>query len=460
MTTRLGRRLVGLAEHARLPGRTVRLRLTLLYGGLFLVSGAALLAITNALERHATGSPLIYTGPHGAVVGSTAPSGSITRLPNPPVPGNRANVHQGLGGLTPQKLQAQAHQLLAEALYQQSVALHQLLIQSAIALAIMAVISIALGWIVAGRVLRPLRTISTAARRISATSLGERLAMGGPNDELRELADTFDGLLGRLEASFRSQRQFVANASHELRTPLARQRTLIQVALADPGATTESLRTAHERVLAAGAQQERLIEALLTLTRGHAGLDKREPFDLAAVTGQVLLTRRAEAKRRGLDLHTALSPAPAAGNPRLVERLVANLVDNALRYNVAGGRVDVRTAARNQNAILSVANTGPVIPATAVARLFQPFQRFGADRTGRGEGLGLGLSIVQAIADAHDATLTARPQPGGGLRIDGSFPAPAARGDGMPAPPMLPRANGPLSQAPAPSPTHGAPQRS
>jgi len=291
----------------------------------------------------------------------------------------------------------------------------------------MAVVSAVLGWIVAGRVLRPLRTITATARDISVTDLHERLVLDGPNDELKELGDTFDGLLERLEASFRAQRQFVANASHELRTPLARQRTLAQVALADPDASIESLRMAHERVLTAGAQQERLIEALLTLARGQTGLERREPFDLATVTGQVLQTR-SDADHQSVEVHEELAPAPVLGDARLVERLVANLVDNAIRYNVPHGSVHVTTQTRSGQAVVSVANTGPVVPPTAVERLFQPFQRLGADRTSRGDGIGLGLSIVQAIADAHGATVTARPQPEGGLDIEVSFPG---MGDGV-----------------------------
>jgi signal transduction histidine kinase len=267
-----------------------------------------------------------------------------------------------------------------------------------------------------------------AAREVSADRLGDRLALSGPRDELRELGDTFDALLARLEASFRAQRQFIANASHELRTPLARQRVISQVALADPGATIETLRTAHERVLAAGVQQQQLIEALLTLARGQAGLDKPEPFDLAAVTRQVLVARQTDAKTRNVALQTALDRAPTAGSPPLAEQLAANLVDNALRYNVPGGRVDISTGMRNSRAVLSVLNTGPAVPAAALDRLFQPFQRLAADRTSRGEGLGLGLglSIVQAIADAHSASITARPQPAGGLLVEVTFPMASA----------------------------------
>jgi len=194
------------------------------------------------------------------------------------------------------------------------------------------------------------------------------------------------------------------------------------VALADPDATAHTLRAAHERVLAAGAQQEQLIEALLTLARGQAGLGTREPFNLAEIAGQVLRARRPEAELRGLEMHAALTAAPAAGDPRLAERLAANLVDNALNYNLSHGHVDVTTGTRNGQATLTVVNSGPAVPAAEVDRLLQPFQRHGADRTGHRKGLGLGLSIVQAIATAHGATLAIHPGPGGGLRVEVTFP--------------------------------------
>ena len=369
--------------------RTVRLRLTLWYGGLFLLCGTALLAITYGLVVQA------LTGNSARNALCQAPRSGCSTV--------------GLG------------QARAIALQEHAAVLHELLTRSAIALAITAALSLGLGWFIAGRVLRPLRTITATARGISAASLGERLALGGPRDELRELGDTFDALLARLEASFTAQRQFIANASHELRTPLARQRVISQVALADPGATTETLRAAHERVLASGAQQEQLIEALLTLARGQAGLDQQETLDLAALTRQVLAARRSEAEQRNLALHADLRPARAAGSPRLAERLAANLVDNALRHNVPGGRIEVTTSTRNSRAVLCVASTGIRIPAEAADRLFQPFQRLGPDRTNRGEGTGLGLSIVRAIADAHGASITARPQPAGGMLVEVTF---------------------------------------
>jgi signal transduction histidine kinase len=446
---RLGDRLIHLAARPHLPRRTIRLRLTLLYGGLFLASGAALLAITYVLVVHAT-KGFVFNGENGSV-------GFVQESPKPGSKPGKLELHTSgrPGGprLTPQQA-AQARQLEAQAKHQHASELHQLTTQSGIALGGMAVLSIALGWLVAGRALRPLRTITTAAREVSAANLHERLALAGPDDELRELGDTFDALLERLEASFQSQRRFVANASHELRTPLARQRALVQVALADPGATIQSLRSAHERVLASEEQLERLIEALLTLSRGQAGLNRREGFDLADVTDQVLLPRRSEAATRGLELHDALSPASAAGDARLVERLVANLVDNAVRYNVPDGRVEVATKTEAGHAVLSVVNTGPAVPVTAVDQLLRPFQRLAPDRTMNREGVGLGLSIVQAIATAHDAALTLRPQPEGGLHVEVSFPAQSHRQESQ-VRSTISRSSGAGTKAPA-----GAPKAS
>ncbi|MPZ71213.1 MAG: HAMP domain-containing protein, partial [Actinobacteria bacterium] len=382
MSMGLGDRLTRLAVRPHLPRRTLRLRLTALYGALFLASGAGLLAVTYVLVSHATGGCYSSEGPNGARV--TVCRSQESSIGRPPTEEASTQETGGPEGSTPPQAEDQARLLEKQAVAQRDAQLHQLLVQSGIALGAMAIVSIVLGWIVAGRVLRPLRTITTAARRISATSLHQRLALAGSDDELKELGDTFDNLLARLERSFDAQRRFVANASHELRTPLARQRAVAQVALADPDATVDSLRAAYERVLASGAQQERLIEALLTLARGQAGLGRRDLFDLANMTGEVLHARRGEAKRQGLDLRETLTPAPAAGDPRLVERLIANLVDNAIYYNLPDGHIDVVTGMRDERAVLSVANSGVVVPATEVDRLFQPFQRLGTDRTGHG----------------------------------------------------------------------------
>jgi signal transduction histidine kinase len=389
----------------RLPKRSVRLRLTLLYGTLFLASGAALLAINYVLvERQYTSNFFVSTATPDAglgVVDGTTVQGPI---PSP------------FGGVITKQ------QIVAAAQNTSTAALHQLLYQSGIALAIMAVASIWLGWLIAGRALSPLRTITNAARDISASNLHRRLALEGPDDEVRQLANTFDDLLGRLEASFDAQRQFVANASHELRTPLTLERTLVEVALADPDATIDTLRATCERVLGVGEQQERLIEALLTLSRSQRGLDSREPFDLAVIAAEILETREPDATTRGLHVETSLDPAPASGDQRLGERLVANLVDNAARHNIPGGRIDVATTTKAGRALLTIVNTGPVLDPDDLERLSRPFQRVSADRNGDGDGLGLGLSIVHAIAAAHGAAIATRARPNGGLEIAVTFP--------------------------------------
>ncbi|GAB3900316.1 HAMP domain-containing sensor histidine kinase [Kibdelosporangium lantanae] len=396
------------ADRVRAKRRTVRMRLTLVYSGFFLISASALLALTYLLVSNATQGALSYRGDNGI-------AGSIDELPQPKASGEQPQ-------LTPTQVDDQQLQLLRDrAIQQRSDNMHQLLVQAGIALVIMVLVSVVLGWITAGRILRPLRTITLTARRISATDLHRRLALDGPDDELKQLGDTFDELLGRLEAAFQAQRLFVANASHEMRTPLARQRVLSQVALADPNATVSTLRAAHQRVVAAGAQQERLIAALLTLARSHTGIETREPFDLADLVEQALVTRRSEAGTRGLTLRADLGSARTVGDPRLAERLVANLIDNALRHNVADGTVEIGTGVVDGSPELSVGNTGPEVPAGDIEELLQPFRRRTSDRSGKKDkdtdGFGLGLSIVQAIVRAHDAALDVQPRPGGGLTI-------------------------------------------
>ncbi|MGA2529469.1 MAG: HAMP domain-containing sensor histidine kinase [Acidimicrobiales bacterium] len=413
---KLSDRITRFADRRHLPRRSIRLRLTAIYGGLFLVSGAALLVVTYVLVRNATGGGSCRTGTHGSIVCDiTGSHGSISFGDFWIGPAATSK------GITPRQVNTSIGQLGNLVRSENANDLHQLLFYSGLALVIMVALSVILGWLIAGRVLRPLRTITTTARTISATNLYQRIALDGPNDELKELGDTFDDLLTRLETFVQAQHQFVANASHELRSPLALQRTLIQVALSDPDADAESLRAAHERVLASGARQERLLEALLTLARGQTGFDRRAPFDLATVTEQVLLARRPEALLRGVEINCALAPAPMAGDPRLVERLVVNLVDNALRYNIDHGEVAVITDTHDGYTCLSVVNTGPIVPLEEVKRLVQPFQRSGSDRTGHGEGFGLGLSIVQAITEAHGASLAIDPQAAGGLAVAVTF---------------------------------------
>ena len=308
---------------------------------------------------------------------------------------------------------------------QQIADLHQLEIESAIALAIMAIISALLGWYIAGRVLRPLRTITATAQEISEANLHRRLDLPGPRDELRTLADTIDNLLARLESAFEAQRRFVANASHELRTPLTAVRALLEMVISDPRATVQTFRETCREALEESEQQEQLIDALLALAQGQRGLDHREPTDLATVTDDAIKGIASEADQRHLHVDVTLEPATVFGDRRLIARLVSNLLQNAVHYNVPGGDVHVHVGALDGRASLTIANTGPNVPPDAVERLLQPFQRLTADRLGHREGFGLGLSIVAAIAAAHDARLDVRPGEHGGLHAQVTFPAAA-----------------------------------
>ena len=301
--------------------------------------------------------------------------------------------------------------------------LHQLVIWSGIALAIMAIIAAGLGWIVAGRALRPLRTITTTTREISAKNLHRRLALEGPEDELKDLGDTIDALLARLDGSFQAQRAFVANASHELRTPLALSRAMLSFALADPELTLDSLKATCEDVLVAGTDHDQLIEALLTLAQSQQDLEHHETFDLAEIARDVVHTHQHQATDQQITIDATLSAAPVCGDPRLARTLLTNLLENALRYNVPHGRVNITLNSPGQHTILTINNTGPHVPADQIDRLRQPFRRLTPDRGNNDDGHGLGLSIVAAIASAHDATLNIKPRPDGGLHVTIEFPA-------------------------------------
>jgi signal transduction histidine kinase len=415
----------------RLPRRTIRLRLTAIYAVLFLLSGAGLLAITYVLVENHVAKPVMVKASGRAVPGGVGQVIGGAGGPDPVGTAGPTFCSAVSTGPVPSPAQlgqcadyfrVQTATLQRQVAAQRNDYLNTLLIGSGIALAVMTLAALGLGWVVSGRVLSPLRTITRAARNISASNLHERLALSRPDDELKELGDTVDGLLARLEGSFAAQRQFVANASHELRTPLARQRTLVEVALGDPGRTVASLEAACQRVLAAGQQQERLIEGLLTLARSQRGLDQLEPVDLAALTQETVLSRSADAWRRDIKLTVAASPAVFAGDARLAERLITNLLDNAIRHNHEGGQVTVRTTAASGEAVLTVTNTGPVIRPEEVPGLFEPFRHRGASRTSAGESPGLGLSIVGAIAAAHGAAVWAWAPAEGGLEIHVRFP--------------------------------------
>jgi signal transduction histidine kinase len=440
---------------------SLRLRLTLLYGACFLAAGVLLLAVTYGLVANTTS---VSTGAFVTKQGTvTADAGALPAVPLPLPAGralylSRAAPGPKVGGV-PNSISVQIQQAYGQQLRkvdsatiqrittadrkrvvivarqakaaltrQRNQQLTALLTRSGLALVIMAFLSVALGWVVAGRALRPLRTMNARARRITENSLHERLAVEPSHDELGELARTFDGLLGRLQRAFESQRRFVANASHELRTPVTLERALVEVALADPDASVQSLRECCERVRVAGEQQERLIEALLTLARSQGGVDACDLVDLRALVGE--LVRQHQGDTATVTIEATLGPAAAKGDGALIERLAANLIDNALAYNVAsGGWVRVWTGTQGGRPTLRVANSGRVVPEERLEEIFEPFRCLDGERLGGSRGVGLGLSIVAAIATAHQATLDVRPVTEGGLRIEVRFPAP----DGAPA---------------------------
>jgi signal transduction histidine kinase len=435
VTARVNSRVTQLAVGRHLSHRVVRVRLTLLYGALFLVSGAALMAIAYALLVNAG---FVFTIQNNEP--AVAPPGLLRTGTPPGLPGTGSRTHpsaqamahwrtvarcmrqhgvsgfpdptttmprnlSGFSGVVADREEAilvipatiEQSQAFAQAAsvcdfntdrsgaiaanHQRTRTRQELLIQSGIALAGMSLLSLVLGWLMAGRVLQP------------------------------------------LEDSYQAQRQFVANASHELRAPLTRQRALIQVALADPDASFASLRAAHERVFASEQHLEQMIDGLLALTRGQAGLERRERVELATLAAETLGMRDVESTNLGLDVRATLAPAPTAGDPRLLERLVANLLENAIRHNIPKGHVEITTGTRQQHAFLTVTNSGPTIPPDEVSRLLQPFQRLHGTRTTHGSGNGLGLAIVNAIATAHRATLSVHPRPGGGLTVEVVFPS-------------------------------------
>jgi signal transduction histidine kinase len=382
---------------------TVRARLTALYGGLFVLAGTALLAITylllaQALNSQAFGRDAVLAIPASPVYGPTV--ADTTPVPD--------------GIIIEQESAARERTKLAEELRVQfrRQTLNSLLQQGALALAGVAVVGIWLGWLAAGRTLRPLQQITATARRVADRNLHERIGLTGPKDELRRLADTFDDMLGRLDAAFGAQRRFVANASHELRTPLTINRTLIEVALSRPRPPVE-LRQLGETLLAVNTRHEKLIEGLLVLAGSEQRLTTGEPVDLAAVTERLV----AAARPAGVDLRVSTAPALVTGDTVLLERMVHNLLDNAIAYNVPGGEVLVTCAGKR----LTVSNTGPPISAYEIPGLFEPFRRL-TDRVGSADGSGLGLSIVRSIVTAHGGNITAEPGPAGGLTITIDLP--------------------------------------
>jgi signal transduction histidine kinase len=391
--TRPGRALRGWARNPHLPLRTVRMRLTLLYGALFLISGTALLAITYGLARNAT-RPQVSPGSAG----------------------NTVMVSAQLRARFAQQNAAEAHQRAAD--------MHQLLASSGIALLITAMLSIAMGWLVAGRVLRPLRTMTAATQRISDQNLHERLAVAGPDDELKRLGDTIDDLLARLEAAFDAQRRFVANASHELRTPLTMMRTALDVATRKPDPPTPGVTMLAGKIRAGLDKADRLVESFLTLARAqHGGSVRRSPIALDQLAATVLADHCTAISDMHLTVKQYQDGAPVPGSEALLTHLTGNLIDNAIRHNQPGGWIRVATGTGTGTARLVVENSGPVLDPGRVGELAQPFRRAVPDRTGPAHtGVGLGLSIVAAIAAAHHGTLDLHARPDGGLRVTVTLP--------------------------------------
>jgi len=382
----------------RMPAPTIRLRMTALYGLVFLVTGAVLLTIGYELVHHNLNAPSDYRN-ELRKLGLTPP----------------------FFGRPPAFAPGSTDARIAEAVRAQlrSDALHRLLIEYVVALGAMTIVSVVAGWLLAGRALRPLRDITATARRVSGENLGERISLKGPADELKQLADTFDGMLARLDAAFASQRHFVANASHELRTPLAIMRTEVDVSLADPDATVEELRRMGDAVRETVDRSERLIEGLLMLARSEAATGREEPADLAALAADCITDLRARAREADIEVRDDLEPAWTRGEPALLERMIANLVDNGIQHNEPGGYLRVSTRTVGGHARLTVANGWPRIDAAEAEKLTEPFRRL--DRTAGGSGLG--LSIVRSVVVAHGGTIEIRAPEKGGLDVRIELPA-------------------------------------
>ncbi len=376
---------------ARIPGprQTIRLRLTLTYGLVFLITGGVLLTIGYLLVRSDIGGHHIF---------------------------RRLGIQRPLRPFPDSSVIRDVQRQI------QSDTLNRLLVEYLFALGVMTMIAVGTGWFLAGRALRPLREITSTARRVSSENLGERIGLSGPPDELKELADTFDSMLQRLDAAFASQRHFVANASHELRTPLAIMRTEVDVALADPTAPRQELRTMGEAVREMIDRCEQLIESLLMLARSEAATGHAEAVDLSSLAADCVTDLRARAEHADVRVSTDLEPAWTRGEPGLLERMIANLIDNGIQHNERRGFLEVVTDAAGARVDLTVANGGPRIDPAETQTLTEPFRRLDRDH----HGFGLGLSIVRSVVDAHGGTMTITAPDAGGLIVRVELPAGSA----------------------------------
>ncbi len=390
----------------RLWPRRVRTRLAVFYAVLFLLAGMVLLALTYTLA-----AAVLLPGPAPPPKLLTPQDRTLFGLckPLPTSPSLLAKCHHlidvvGAGPKT------------------RGDALAALRIASAIGLGILAIAAAGLGWLASGRALRPVRSITEVAKRASELRLGQRLALTGPDDEFKQLADTFDLMLERLDAAFTSQKRFVANAAHELRTPLTAMRTAIEVTLSKPTRTPDQLEAMAARVKRSVERADATIEALLTLAISEVGPAAHEAIDLATAAEDALDAEHAAIDQRHIKVEAALGPALAQGDRVLLERMIANLIENAVRHNNPGGWICLRTIQQFDSAVFEIANTGASVPAEQIPTLFEPFAR-AKQRLNHSDGVGLGLSIASAIARAHNATITARPRPGGGLEMSVTIPA-------------------------------------
>ncbi|MGH3695766.1 MAG: sensor histidine kinase [Pseudonocardiaceae bacterium] len=391
---------------------TIRVRLSLLYAGAFFLAGATLIALTYFYLRQSLDHQLSFRA--GITERLTAEFLSEADAPSS---SRMAQLHEAF---TAQFEQGRDHTL------------HAMLVWSLASLGAVGAVAGGLGWLLAGRALRPLQRITATARRVAERSLHERIALDGPDDEIKDLAGTFDAMLERLDRSFDGQRRFVANASHELRTPLTINRTLIEVALDTPDAP-ESMRQLGATLLEVNHRHERLIDGLLVLASSDQRLTEHSPVDLADIARQVTTISDDAARQAGVEIRATIAAAPVVGDPLLLERLAHNLLDNAIRYNITEhGWVSITTSTAGGHAWLTVENAGPTVPGYDVNGLFEPFRRLPcADRltdsghTSPARGAGLGLSIVRSVAHAHCGDVHAHSRPDGGLRVHVRIPAKA-----------------------------------
>lgn len=427
-----------------LADRPIRLRLTVTYAALFLAAGTVLLTVAYGLVAHSLSSGANASATSNA---SSAAATSNTPASSPSAAEQDANANANAvaklkayceqlhvsGRLEKQTLQDCENTFKAGAAAgtsdQSSRTLNSLLTYSVISLGALTGLSGLLGWIIAGRALRPVAVITDAARRASDRHLGERLAMAGPKDEIRRLAEAFDEMLDRLDRSFTGQRRFVANASHELRTPLAVIRTAIDVTMAKPARTSAQLESMAGEVRDGVRRAEATVSALLALARSDQPVTAAEPADLATAVEDAVDLASTRIRAAGLSVETALDPAPVSGDAVLLDRMAANIVDNAIVHNVRGGSLRIRTGRIGGRAFLEAENTGAVIPDDLVPGLFEPFRRLD-ERTRSDSGVGIGLSIVAAVAAAHHGDVSARARADGGLTVRIELPATDGGGSG------------------------------